>query len=303
VSGSGFSWAICKSAPRSRQINTPAPHYSVFYRLDALPATQPTVSKHWRHGRQTCGIHYFGQCHQIIHRNTQNKYPLAGVHILVFARLERADDAEVSDIHILADARDNHKQAATVEWLPEAAQPLPLANEVKNINCRQFWAFLMFKYDLFSCGVIHGSQLAPKSQHPKRHLQRLCRFCRVKSLPTDRSCYHGNIRPHAMPCEAMQLKNKQCYKYMSFTHWHVQSVKFNDNNGDKSDYCATASSSKRNASDWCPYIHPSTSPIFSSNVSAIGQVWYGVHSKLLARMQQKASIYVVTWDKWINIDL
>jgi len=26
VSGSAISWAICKSAPRSRQITTPAPH-------------------------------------------------------------------------------------------------------------------------------------------------------------------------------------------------------------------------------------------------------------------------------------
>ena len=26
----------------------PVPHHSVFYRLDALPAAQPTVSKHWR---------------------------------------------------------------------------------------------------------------------------------------------------------------------------------------------------------------------------------------------------------------
>jgi len=36
VSGSGVSWAICKAAPRSRQINMPAPHHScflhVFYR-------------------------------------------------------------------------------------------------------------------------------------------------------------------------------------------------------------------------------------------------------------------------------
>ena len=31
------------------QITTPAPHHSVFYRPDALPATQPTASKHWRH--------------------------------------------------------------------------------------------------------------------------------------------------------------------------------------------------------------------------------------------------------------
>ena len=45
VSGSGISWAVCKSAPRSRQITTPAPHYSVFYRPDALPAAQPTASK------------------------------------------------------------------------------------------------------------------------------------------------------------------------------------------------------------------------------------------------------------------
>ena len=48
MSGSGISWAICKSAPRSRQITMPAPHYSVFYRPDALPAAQPTASKHWR---------------------------------------------------------------------------------------------------------------------------------------------------------------------------------------------------------------------------------------------------------------
>ena len=46
VSGSGISWAICKSAPCSRQITTPVPHHSVFYRPDALPAAQPTASKH-----------------------------------------------------------------------------------------------------------------------------------------------------------------------------------------------------------------------------------------------------------------
>ena len=51
VSGSGISWAICKSAPRSRQITMPAPHLSVFYRPDALPAAQPTASKHWRQSK------------------------------------------------------------------------------------------------------------------------------------------------------------------------------------------------------------------------------------------------------------
>ena len=53
VGGSGISWAICKSAPHSRQITMPAPHHSVFYRPDALPAAEPTVSKHWRHSRYT----------------------------------------------------------------------------------------------------------------------------------------------------------------------------------------------------------------------------------------------------------
>jgi len=47
VSGSGISWAICKSAPCPRQKTMPAPHHSVSYRQDAFPATQPTTSKHW----------------------------------------------------------------------------------------------------------------------------------------------------------------------------------------------------------------------------------------------------------------
>jgi len=45
VSGSGISWAICKSAPCPRQITTPArsaPHYSVFFtdRMLFLPPNQ-----------------------------------------------------------------------------------------------------------------------------------------------------------------------------------------------------------------------------------------------------------------------
>jgi len=46
VSGSGISLAVCKSAPCPRQITMPAPHHSDFYRPDALPAAQPTASKH-----------------------------------------------------------------------------------------------------------------------------------------------------------------------------------------------------------------------------------------------------------------
>ena len=43
VSGSGISWAICKSARRSRQITTPAPHYSVFLQA-RYPSCRPTNS-------------------------------------------------------------------------------------------------------------------------------------------------------------------------------------------------------------------------------------------------------------------
>jgi len=49
VSGSGISWAICKSVPWLRHITMPVTHHSVFYSPNALPATQPTAPKQWRH--------------------------------------------------------------------------------------------------------------------------------------------------------------------------------------------------------------------------------------------------------------
>ena len=53
VSGSGISWAICKSAPRSRQITTPAPHHSVFLQA-GCPSCHPTNSvKALKSGLQT----------------------------------------------------------------------------------------------------------------------------------------------------------------------------------------------------------------------------------------------------------
>jgi len=45
LSGSGISWAVCKSAPRSRQITTPAPHHSFFTgRMPFLPPNQQRQS-------------------------------------------------------------------------------------------------------------------------------------------------------------------------------------------------------------------------------------------------------------------
>jgi len=44
VSGSGISWAICKSARRSRPITTPAPHHSVFF-TGRMPFLQPNQQR------------------------------------------------------------------------------------------------------------------------------------------------------------------------------------------------------------------------------------------------------------------
>jgi len=59
VSGSGISWAVCKSASCSRQ---PPQHpiTSVFYRPDALPATQPTGLK--AHNQQKTNTTETAQC-------------------------------------------------------------------------------------------------------------------------------------------------------------------------------------------------------------------------------------------------
>jgi len=69
VSGSGISWAICKSAPRPRLITTPAPHHSVFYKPDALPAAQPTVSKQSSEGMALKALNGHQKIH-LAYKNT-----------------------------------------------------------------------------------------------------------------------------------------------------------------------------------------------------------------------------------------
>ena len=64
VSGSGISWNICKSAPRSRQITTPAPHHSVFTgRMPFLPPNQQRQST-----EDNCLETYF--CHIMFLQNS-----------------------------------------------------------------------------------------------------------------------------------------------------------------------------------------------------------------------------------------
>ena len=60
VSGSGISWAVCKSAPRSRQITTPAPHHSFFTGL--MPFLPPNQQCQSTEGTSYIRIAYIMPC-------------------------------------------------------------------------------------------------------------------------------------------------------------------------------------------------------------------------------------------------
>ena len=55
VSGTGISWAICKSAHRSRRTTTPAPHHSVFTgQMTFLSPNQQRQNTEGRGGKWFC---------------------------------------------------------------------------------------------------------------------------------------------------------------------------------------------------------------------------------------------------------
>ena len=54
VSGSGISWDIRKSAPRFRQITTPAPHHSVF--TGRIPFLPPNQQRQSTEGYDYCAV-------------------------------------------------------------------------------------------------------------------------------------------------------------------------------------------------------------------------------------------------------
>jgi len=78
VSDSGISWAICKSAPRSRQITMPVPYHSVFLQA-GCPSCRPTNSVKALKALKGC-LYYiskfgllqvrkiFSPCHAGLHR-------------------------------------------------------------------------------------------------------------------------------------------------------------------------------------------------------------------------------------------
>ena len=123
MSGSGISWAICKSAPRIRQTSTPAPHHSVFYRPDALPATQPTASKHWRSKQ-------FTQMH--------NKHKIKSV---VFLSKDHHPNTYRKPPARLPDSTASHSESRRFNSYayPETAAYVSHTRTTPNIHCRCFY--------------------------------------------------------------------------------------------------------------------------------------------------------------------
>jgi len=68
VSDSGSSWAICKFAPHSRQITTPAPHHSVF--TGRMPFLPPNQQRQSSQGTK----HVFKTCKQLLNVYTQTQW-------------------------------------------------------------------------------------------------------------------------------------------------------------------------------------------------------------------------------------
>ena len=80
VSGIGISWAVCKSAPRSRQITIPAPHHSVFTgQVSFLPPNQQRQSTEGSYCRTLTGnpmqeVQPTGQCGHMKWLNQTGKH-------------------------------------------------------------------------------------------------------------------------------------------------------------------------------------------------------------------------------------
>jgi len=94
VSGSGISWAICKSAPRSREIIMPAPHHSVFYRPDVFltpnqrcQSTEGTCVSCWNF----TNVIYLCHPKQLVHMNMRSKDVQMAIVLIPTACLTNID--------------------------------------------------------------------------------------------------------------------------------------------------------------------------------------------------------------------
>jgi len=87
VSGSGISWAIRKSAPRSRQITMPAPHHSVF--RGRMPFLSPNQQRQSTEGSLSVIQWYMLKC--ILHLSWNINIPYQPVPVLLRNRSRNWD--------------------------------------------------------------------------------------------------------------------------------------------------------------------------------------------------------------------
>jgi len=142
VSGSGISWAICKSAPRSRQITMPAPHQSVFLQA-GCPSCRPTNSvKALKTNKKTntTNTHVCNTELSLIQFNAVQQQHVA---LRVCSAVQRHQSAEKPILHQISSLmyhKIQQRQVIINVLHPGCAWPPPV------LNVKPFW----FTYLLFS---------------------------------------------------------------------------------------------------------------------------------------------------------
>ena len=78
--GSGISWAICKSAPHSSQITTPAPHQFLIGQMPFLPPNQQRQSTEGNYLHKYYYPNKQKQCHCYGFQFNINQYNITFIH-------------------------------------------------------------------------------------------------------------------------------------------------------------------------------------------------------------------------------
>jgi len=144
VRGTGISWAVWKSVPRSRQITT-ALHHSVFYRPDALPAAQQRQSIEGTSNPNATDYHVRGTTPGCYQRYTQKDAPTRR------NRQGRMRLVMWSEMVLKYRGRSRHRQNYPCVSSPdtERAPSTPICTSYRHIRAQiilsydQLWAALL----------------------------------------------------------------------------------------------------------------------------------------------------------------
>jgi len=187
----------------------PAPHCSVFYRLDALPAAQPTASKHWRHISKTLQ-------HQKYINTVPGKVPCSGTTIQKHSAKRVHEITETSipsptetdhDMHHIISSRVAVGQTTWPQILPDSPVLSTPMVQACCVPCRcNVWRIsriksqkdrmTRFKHLLTSWSQIKCTNLQPSILRP---LHRSTCISRHLQLRTGEICWCKVLLP-ACPC-------------------------------------------------------------------------------------------------------